>query len=351
MELKNIHWINMLKALCIIFVFLSHCESYYGLRLGWFDAIYLPFYVNSFFFVSGYLLFWKQLSEPKICEKRHEFIQGGSGWLLFKNIIFRIVIPSIIFASLEFFPKKLIKGESFDMDALFYDTLGGLTYWFTSALVVAEILILLLLLTRIRTIWFYLFTCLLLTCLGKMMADLNICLIDCHRSFPWQWKHGMVCTIYMATGGLYWKYESVLRKYFNLWVVLTMICLYCFLSLYFFHCLYNGYMTSMLMIHPLGALHSIASSILLIELCRRLPETKPLTFIGQHSIGFYFLCGALPMTFGFACRRFLPFSPNIAILLLIWIITLVLAYIIVQVLNHYAPWVFDLRRYGKNKNE
>ena len=74
---KDINWINALKALCIIFVFLRHCGNYYGANLGWFDGIYLPFYVNAFFFVSGYLLFWKQLSASKIDEELLNYVNGG----------------------------------------------------------------------------------------------------------------------------------------------------------------------------------------------------------------------------------------------------------------------------------
>lgn len=74
---KDINWINALKAFCIIFVFLRHCGNYDGADLGWFDGIYLPFYVNAFIFVSGYLLFWKQLFEPKIMENRRLYMTSG----------------------------------------------------------------------------------------------------------------------------------------------------------------------------------------------------------------------------------------------------------------------------------
>ena len=74
---KDINWINALKALCILFVFLRHSENYYGLDLGWFDGLYQPFYVNAFFFVSGYLLFWKQLSTPRIEETSKKYLTGG----------------------------------------------------------------------------------------------------------------------------------------------------------------------------------------------------------------------------------------------------------------------------------
>ena len=102
-------------------------------------------------------------------------------------------------------------------------------------------------------------------------------------------------------------------------------------------------MVSMLLIHPVGVLWGILASVLLIEVCRRLPENRILTFIGQNSIGFYFLSGALPMTFGIVCKK-LPVEPNVAILLVIWLAALALAYAAVTLLNRFAPWVWDLRK-------
>ena len=74
---KSISWINAIKALSIIAVFFVHCQLYYGCVLQGFNCFIYPWYVNAFFFVSGYLLFWKQLSEPKILENRAEYVVGG----------------------------------------------------------------------------------------------------------------------------------------------------------------------------------------------------------------------------------------------------------------------------------
>ena len=108
---KNIYWINAAKALCIIFVFLLHCCNYYGVRLGVTNGLFRPFYVNAFFFVSGYLLFWKQLSLPKIDENRSEYVNGcmWMGIILILNVLYGIVISSVLFATLEYIPQKLIK--------------------------------------------------------------------------------------------------------------------------------------------------------------------------------------------------------------------------------------------------
>lgn len=63
---KNLHWVNAVKLLCMVFVFFNHSEIYSEHYVGWLDRIYIPFFVNAFFFVSGYLLFRKQLSQ-EIC--------------------------------------------------------------------------------------------------------------------------------------------------------------------------------------------------------------------------------------------------------------------------------------------
>lgn len=58
-------------------VFFVHCESYYGHVYGGLNGFIHPWYVNAFFFVSGYLLFWKQLSTPRIEEDWKVWACGG----------------------------------------------------------------------------------------------------------------------------------------------------------------------------------------------------------------------------------------------------------------------------------
>lgn len=158
---KSIIWINSYKALCIIAVFFVHCQLYYGLRFGQVNDFVHPWYVNAFFFVSGYLLLWKQLSEPRILEDKKAYVKpSGGGQILLNNVIFRIVIPSVIFSAIEFFPSCIIQGRGIDIGFALYKTIGGGTYWFTSALVVAEIILLMLFCTRKKNMWLYAAACL-----------------------------------------------------------------------------------------------------------------------------------------------------------------------------------------------
>lgn len=338
---KDINWINALKALCILFVFLRHSENYYGQDLGWFDGLFLPFYVNAFFFVSGYLLFWKQLSAPKITETTKEYLTGG-GRLLASNVLFRIIIPSIIFAAIEFFPKKMIKGDSYSITDLLVETIGGCTYWFTSALVVAEIIILLLLLTRRKNIWFYAIAAFVLSTLGWWLSIKNFSFLEGYSSFPWQYKHGLICMCYLALGGLYWKYETYVRKILKNWMVVILAVVYVAGSIAFSPFLYSGYMTSMEMIHPFGVLWSLLASVLMVELCRILPKLKSLTFIGQNSIGFYFMSGAWPIIFSKVAHIIVPGSPVWAVLL-VFLCCVIISYFVMKLFTRWLPWLFDFR--------
>ena len=138
---KTIYWINAAKAISIIAVYFIHTQLCYECMLDCIDRFVYTWYVNAFFFVSGYLLFWKQLTSPKIDENRNIYITSG-GRSLFQNIVFRIVIPSIIFCTIEFVPSCIIQGRGIDIGFALFKTIGGGTYWFTSALVVSELILL-----------------------------------------------------------------------------------------------------------------------------------------------------------------------------------------------------------------
>lgn len=342
---KDINWINALKALCILFVFLRHCENYYGDDFGSFDGLFLPFYVNAFFFISGYLLFWKQMLVPRITETRKEFIVGG-GKALFFNIFYRIVIPSIIFAFIEFFPKKIIKGESISFLDLFVETIGGCTYWFTSALVVAELVFLLLLMTRNRNVWFYVIIAFVFSVLGKYLFATDFSFLEGHSSFPWLYKHGLLCMCYMAFGALYWRYETTIRMIMNKWFLIPLAAAYFVGSIVFKSYLYDGYMTSMGRLHPVGVIWSVIATTLLIEVCKRIPRIPFLTFIGQNSIGFYFMSGALPIVFSLVAKRIIPGLHSLAVLLVFFCCVSV-SYVAMKVLKRWTPWLFDLRLINK----
>lgn len=343
MNNKSINWINYVKAFSIIAVFFVHTQNYYGFVMKEINSFVTPWFVNAFFFISGYLLFWKQLSEPKISENRKAYLsKDGEGRKLFFNIVFRIIIPSIIFSIIEFVPSCLIQGHGITLGYALKKTIGGGTYWFTSALAVSELLLFWILCTRWRNIWRYVSVSLCLGIFGLIIVKLDIL-----QSGIWAWRQGLIALIFLALGGVYWSYEKHIDKLMHWWFVLLLLIVFVLIVVGLKGL--NSPIISSLRIKPLGFVTSTISCLLLIWLCKRLPEIKILTFIGQNSLGFYFLSGALPISLSLLSHKVIS-ENTVWMMLIIWIVCLVVAYIIVTIINKWLPWMWDLRKFdGKRK--
>lgn len=340
MEKKSIVWINTLRALCIVSVFLVHTQSYYGKGLGEVNWFIHTFYVNAFFFVSGYLMFLKQLRAPTVIEDRKTYMSAfGGGYQLLFNIIFRIVIPSIIFSAIEFIPSCIIQGRGIGWGYALFKTIGGGTYWFTSALVVAELILLFLFCTRRDNIWFYAASSLIMGVAGMMIVHFGVL-----KSDIWAWKQGLLALIFLVMGGLYWRYEKQIDKLMQWWFALPLVVIYVAMVILLKD--YTDPLISTLTLQPLGFVTSAMACLLLVWLCKIVPGMKPFTFIGQNSLGFYFMSGALPITFSIIANKLL-INRSIFMMLAIWIACVVVAYIAVAIINLWLPWMWDLRRLRK----
>ena len=230
---KDIDWIDHAKFLCMLFVYLDHSEIFGGCKIGTIRNLYLPVFVNSFFFISGYLLFRKQLSNDMISLKRAEWLPGG-GKNLLGNIFWKLVVPTVLFSFLLYFPKIVVRGVSFSWFSLLCDTVLGGSIWFTSALAVAELLIFLMLVSRSRSIWTYVF-------LGVCTAIVSYLLFVNHISFdystqiPWAYRSGLSAVFIMTLGGVYWKYEQLIDSFF---IGRNRLVLYILMAGYIVFCLF-----------------------------------------------------------------------------------------------------------------
>lgn len=337
---KHISWINFVKAICIIGVFYRHSENYFGFQCGSLHNFVLPFYVNGFFFISGYLLFRKQLSEPLIGQTVAEYAGGGYKSLTL-NVIFRIMIPTVLFSIIEFIPSFVLRGRDFGMGDFLYKTIGGCTYWFTAALAVAELLIGLMLLTRRKSVWFYFVCCSILSLAGWLMCRYDISIFASRPSLPWQYKHGLLCMVFMAFGGLYWRYEAAINRVMNKLILAGMIVAYVALLLLWpksFRVL-----ISMQDLNLAGIGISLLATVILIELCKMIRKSELLNYIGQNTIGFYFMSGALPIVLSMAVKHFLPES-GFAGLAIVFTGSMVIAYFAVHLINRWLPCMLDVRR-------
>jgi len=330
---KDILWINYTKAISMILVYLVHSQLYYGYMMDNLNIFIHPFYVNSFFFVSGYLLFRKQLSS------------NGDTGKLFRNIFFRLVIPTVLFSLIEFLPAHVLRGREYNMQDLFIKTIGGCTYWFTSALVIAELLIAVMLLSRVRNIWFYVLFCSICFISGLSLIYLYPS-PDVTMSFPWQYRQGLLSIILLVLGGLYWRYEINIVRYLNFRNLLALVFLYIG-TLWFwpgsFHVL-----ISMQDINIPGVAISLTGTLILIELCKYLPTLPILSYIGRNTIGIYFMSGALPTVVGMAMNLMMH-DKSLVGLIFVFLISITTAVCATYFLNRFLPWVFDLRQIKTNR--
>ena len=335
---KNIFWINAIKAICIIAVYFVHCQIYCGCWLKYANVFIHPVYVNAFFVVSGYLLFRKQLTEPLKGQKFIDYI-GGGGRTLACNIVSKIVIPTVLFSLIEYLPKKMLRGEPIVMHTFLSNTIGGGTYWFTSALVIAEIVILLLLLTRCKNVWFYFIGGLLIAAFGWYLIRIDFHLFGFGRD-PWAYRRGLLAVAFIMTGGVYWRYEEQIAKLMKWHVLVCLLVTYVLIFSLFSEKV--PVLISTMDITWEGYLASLLGCVILIEICKKLKTVRFLTFVGQYSLCFYFLSGALPMLVSMGTKHFLP-TDNVLVLLLVLALCLLISTSVTYVLNRYLPFIFDLR--------
>lgn len=258
------------------------------------------------------------------------------------------MIPTVLFSVIEFIPSFVLRGRGFGMGDFLYKTIGGCTYWFTAALAVAELLIGLMLLTRRKSVWFYFVCCSILTLVGWLMCRYDISIFASRPSLPWQYKHGLLCMVFMAFGGLYWRYEAAINKVMNKAVLIGMIVVYVTLLMLWpksFRVL-----ISMQDLNLAGIGISLLATVILIELCKMIRKSELLNYIGQNTIGFYFMSGALPIVLSMAVKHFLPESGFLGFAI-VFAGSMVTAYFAVRLINRRLPWMLDLRLMASSKKE
>lgn len=336
MNKKNITWINYIKALAIIAVYLIHVQDIYGYSIGFLLKLINPWFVNAFFFVSGYLIYRKQLTQPIIDQYGIDYVMGGCRNSLL-NILYRIIIPSVLFASIEYAPSCLIQGRELSLHSFLFKTIGGGTYWFTSALVVAEITTILLFITRKKNMEFYFLVSFLIGSIGIALQ---------HGPFAneiWAYHRGIIAVMFLAFGGLYWKYESVINNYMKWYSLIVLTLIYIIIT---YLCSENFSLISILTLQPMGVLSAIIAVVLLIKGCQYIPHNYILTFIGQNTLMFYFLSGALPIILSVMAHKLIC-GTYLVVMLFVLIFSLLFAYFITFILIKFAPWCFDLRKISK----
>ena len=229
-----------------------------------------------------------------------------------------------------------------DLSGFLIETIGGCTYWFTSALVLAELILVLLLLTRVKKIGFYVGIGILAAFLGYISFESGVRWTD-NSNFPWFWKSSLAAVFYLTLGGLYWKYEASIDKKLGLknwWIIALLSIVYICYCLFDFS-MYKGGL-DIIPITVGSAALSIIGIIVMISICKKVSTTKFVDYWGRNTIGLYFMCGAIPNTMAILLGKFM--TVGVPMLIICWGLSFIISLAVVYLLNRFVPFVFDLRK-------
>ena len=113
----------------------------------------------------------------------------------------------------------LFHNDDVSIGRYFFDVFGGISYWFISALVVAQLVLLLLLLFRFQKKWIYALITFALFGLG-IYLNMGKTTTDATAYFPWFYKTGLVYTFVMTLGGIYYWYEKNIDRFLKYgWII------------------------------------------------------------------------------------------------------------------------------------
>ncbi len=325
-------------------VYINHMEIYYGVDIPLAERLYRPFFVNLFFIISGYLLFRKYFSDPYRGMPNGEWNKVVTKEYL-PNTFYKLILPTILFSLINYFPKKIIRAESISIGTTIFDVFGGGCLWFTSALVIAQIIICVLLYRRTFSVKFYSSVSIILLVIANCLSAGDI-LICGSSSFPWFYKSGFIAVFLMTIGAMYWQYEEKISSFFqsNKFLLGVLLILYVILVVFTDLVVCDTFGGNM---NLWGVIATVFVSLILIEGFKSLkPESKQISFIARNSIGFYFLSGAIPNILAVVANKVSPQS-NVVILIFLIGIAFIIAYMFVKIVFKYLPFMFDLRKLKK----
>lgn len=335
------HWIDTLKAICIICVYIAHCEAFYCPGHNIARLVVAPFYVNAFFFINGYLIIRKYFKENRIVNySRKEY------WKNIEGTIFRLVIPTIIFSAIIYLPKN---NFGFDLKNFTAVVLGGVSLWFTSALSVSQFVIYTLLLSRKRNIWIYILATFSIFLLTNAFGDVRS--KPALEYIPWFWQTGLLYTLLMMLGGAYYVYENKINTLLKKPIIANIVfASYAILmTLQWngleFYCLGLSGKSNFI-----GYLLTIISILCLVHITKHIKTSRITEFIGRQSIVFYFLSGAVPSVILFLIKG-LQMEHSSLMLVLYTIFSFSISYFATYLITRYFPFLLDIRNLFKSPNK
>lgn len=166
--------------------------------------------------------------------------------------------------------------------------------------------------------------------------------------FPWQADNALQAMFYLSIGYAYHKHEEAIDGCINRLPLAIGLLSVLFVGIKVWEMLNDVNMTEWYInidCYPMFLTDTVCGALLLTRICKRMPRMPLMEWTGIRSLGFYFLCGGVPLTVSMALQR-LGFAYNGCYLtvLPVFLIVYILTAILVWALYKYVPFVFGKRR-------
>jgi fucose 4-O-acetylase-like acetyltransferase len=270
---ERIHWIDLLRGICVLVILLDHTEIYYtGINIIPYN-FYVANAITAFFFISGYLFY-----NGKRLVFRQKLI----------SISRSIIMPYFIFTILMALPKAVANNKIFDIREIFMGIITGQASWFIAALAVSEIL----------------FLCILMLTKGNKYVILPIGLISLfisaylstgNQPYPWQIDNALQALFFLTVGYIYHKYEKVFNSFNNTSYTILLLSLI-ILKVYEYKSVANMTVWFInISNYALFTADMLTGIILMSGICKKLPRNRIIEWTGKHALVYYFICGGVPL--------------------------------------------------------
>ena len=283
--------IDIARGLCMVSIFLLHTEIYYTGE----EIIPYAYHVDNsllaFVFISGYLFIKTSYDTFDLRRKIVSIVKG-------------ITLPYFIFTTAIAFPKAMVRDDTTLVETLM-SVITGHASWFLAALMLAEMLFAIIIhySSKRKNITFWIFGCcslpyLLIAAIYHFVStdflhDINI----------WCWQNALMMLFFLFAGMMCRKKQ--LLPHFQQPRILIILAL---VIVGIKWMVTSADMT--LTMEPINVgsfavllVDGMAGAVLIVGVCRHLPDNALLQFTGKHSLTYYFICGATPMAVCLALKK------------------------------------------------
>ena len=312
MEKQRIEWIDNLRGLCMIFV----CFHHSGDCPVWFVKFYVPIFLTSFFFVSGFLFH----NPSRILQPRQKFL----------NIITSLVIPYIIYCMCCCCLSLVTNGvDGFAMQL--YLSLYGIKSWFISALILIQLFCLTVFMTCNKCRQWVL----PLTLFLSLILYFNLPV----RDYFWNFRNALLAYIFFGCGVIIRKCNIIHHLLENdLFGIGILVAYILFIMVDTKYDLLNGCFNGAFSSYPVFFAENMVGIPAMIYLCSRITSCNQLLlFIGANSLLYYYLPTLINIVTDYLLSAIHLSDMSFPMLILVVLFKCVLMIIPVWFINKYIP--------------